>query len=299
MADIGTYIKRENLPGDLLGNLEAVTINAGSKFLAGEASNIFNGHPRNIIDNSMVIYNTVTDVNLINKLSKQLIEHAVTITTNELIAYLTDKTTDLLSLDKIQNVLADSILKWTKEKTMTPQEILEHIVTKNIDKESKKQQKNLQKTQLANIKNRITEGVGNVKKYTNDTLGDLDKGLSTITAYITQGPDWVITQTNTYVSLAINKVESFIGQQTYILEKGRDDAIDALGETVGTMAANIVNTIAINTAKKAKANAEKLISVAQTKVLNVITKAVMIVRQLTGISIPPVYPKLPNLVSLF
>lgn len=299
MADIGTYIKRENLPGDLLGNLEAVTINAGSKFLAGEASNIFNGHPRNIIDNSQVIYNTVTDVNLINKLSKQLIEHAVTITTNELIAYLKDKTTDLLSLDKIQNVLADSILKWTKEKTMTPQEILEHIVTKNIDKESKKQQKNLQKTQLANIKNRITEGVGNVKKYTNDTLGDLDKGLSTITAYITQGPDWVITQTNTYVSLAINKVESFIGQQTYILEKGRDDAIDALGETVGTMAANIVNTIAINTAKKAKANAEKLISVAQTKVLNVITKAVMIVRQLTGISIPPVYPKLPNLVSLF
>lgn len=299
MADIGTYIKRENLPGDLLGNLEAVTINAGSKFLAGEASNIFNGHPRNIIDNSQVIYNTVTDVNLINKLSKQLIEHAVTITTNELIAYLKDKTTDLLSLDKIQNVLADSILKWTKEKTMTPQEILEHIVTKNIDKESKKQQKDLQKTQLANIKNRITEGVGNVKKYTNDTLGDLDKGLSTITAYITQGPDWVITQTNTYVSLAINKVESFIGQQTYILEKGRDDAIDALGETVGTMAANIVNTIAINTAKKAKANAEKLISVAQTKVLNVITKAVMIVRQLTGISIPPVYPKLPNLVSLF
>ena len=299
MADIGTYIKRENLPGDLWGNLEAVTVNAGSRFLSGEASNIFNGSVRNIIDNSTLLYNTVTNQALIDKLSTQLIEHCVTITTNELIAYMKDKTTDLLSLDKIQNVLADSVTYWTKEKLLSPGEILEKIATKDIDKENKKRQKQIQKEQMSNIKTTITDGVGKIKEFTENTLNSLDSGLSTITAYITQGPDWVITQANTYVGVAINKVESFISTQTDFLERSRDAAIDSLGNALGTMAANIVNTVALNAAKKAKSEAEKLISITQTKVLNVITKAIMIVRQLTGIAIPPVYPKLPSLTSLF
>lgn len=299
MADIGTYIKRENLPGDLWGNLEAVTVNAGSRFLSGEASNIFNGSVRNIIDNSTLLYNTVTNQALIDKLSTQLIEHCVTITTNELIAYMKDKTTDLLSLDKIQNVLADSVTYWTKEKLLSPGEILEKIATKDIDKENKKRQKQIQKEQMSNIKTTITDGVGKIKEFTENTLNSLDSGLSTITAYITQGPDWVITQANTYVGVAINKVESFISMQTDFLERSRDAAIDSLGNALGTMAANIVNTVALNAAKKAKSEAEKLISITQTKVLNVITKAIMIVRQLTGIAIPPVYPKLPSLTSLF
>lgn len=299
MADIGTYIKRENLPGDLWGNLEAVTVNAGSRFLSGEASNIFNGSVRNIIDNSTLLYNTVTNQALIDKLSKQLIEHCVTITTNELIAYMKDKTTDLLSLDKIQNVLADSVTYWTKEKLLSPGEILEKIATKDIDKENKKRQTQIQKEQMSNIKTTITDGVGKIKEFTENTLNSLDSGLSTITAYITQGPDWVITQANTYVGVAINKVESFISTQTDFLERSRDAAIDSLGNALGTMAANIVNTVALNAAKKAKSEAEKLISITQTKVLNVITKAIMIVRQLTGIAIPPVYPKLPSLTSLF
>ena len=299
MADIGTYIKRENLPGDLWGNLEAVTVNAGSRFLSGEASNIFNGSVRNIIDNSTLLYNTVTNQALIDKLSTQLIEHCVTITTNELIAYMKDKTTDLLSLDKIQNVLADSVTYWTKEKLLSPGEILEKIATKDIDKENKKRQKQIQKEQMSNIKTTITDGVGKIKEFTENTLNSLDSGLSTITAYITQGPDWVITQANTYVGVAINKVESFISTQTDFLERSRDAAIDSLGNALGTMAANIVNTVALNAAKKAKSEAEKLISITQTKVLNVITKAILIVRQLTGIAIPPVYPKLPSLTSLF
>lgn len=299
MADIGTYIKRENLPGDLWGNLEAVTVNAGSRFLSGEASNIFNGSVRNIIDNSTLLYNTVTNQALIDKLSSQLIEHCVTIATNELISYAKDKTTDLLSLDKIQDVLADSITYWTKEKLLTPGEILEKIATKDIDKENKKRQKQIQKEQMSNIKTTITDGVGKINEFTKNTLNSLDSGLSTITAYITQGPDWVITQANTYVGIAINKVESFISMQTDFLERSRDAAIDSLGNALGTMAANIVNTVALNAAKKAKSEAEKLISITQTKVLNVITKAIMIVRQLTGIAIPPVYPKLPSLTSLF
>ena len=296
---LGTYIKRENLPGDFLGNLEAVTINAGSKFLSGQASNIFNGQVNNIVSNSMLIYNTVTDKSLIDKLSKQLIEHCVTVVTNELTTYVKDKTTDLLSLDKIQNVLADSITYWTKEKILSPKEILDKIATKNIEKEDKKRQAQIQKDQLANIKTTITNGVGDIKDFMNNTISSLDSGLSTITAYITQGPDWVITQTNTYVSLAINKVESFVGKQANFLEHSRDAAIDVLGKTIGTMAANIVNTIATNAAKKAKAESEKLISVTQTKVFNTITKAIMLVRQLTGIAVPIPFPKLPNLASLF
>ena len=171
---LGTYIKRENLPGDFLGNLEAVTINAGSKFLSGQASNIFNGQVNNIVSNSMLIYNTVTDKSLIDKLSKQLIEHCVTVVTNELTTYVKDKTTDLLSLDKIQNVLADSITYWTKEKILSPKEILDKIATKNIEKEDKKRQAQIQKDQLANIKTTITNGVGDIKDFMNNTISSLD-----------------------------------------------------------------------------------------------------------------------------
>ena len=295
---LGQYITKDNLPGDLLGNLEAVTLNAGSSFLAGQATSSFAG-VGNIVSNAGTIYNTVTDINLYKKITTDLIAHAVTVTTNELTSYIMDKTTELLDFNKLTGVLTDSIAYWTKAKLKTPGEILAEIATTNLQVEQAKQAAKEQKEGIANIINNITYTVGVLKNYADKTIGSLDAGLSTITAYLTMGPDWVVTKVNSYVALGIERTESFIDEQLRFLIRGRDTAIDALGQGIGSGAAEVVNKIAIGAAKKIKSDSEGLIAQVQVKATNAIVKAVMIIRQLTGIAIPPVIPPMPKLSSLF
>ena len=152
---------------------------------------------------------------------------------------------------------------------------------------------------MSNVKDTISNTVGTLKEYTSNTINSLDSGLSTITAYLTMGPDWVVTKVNSYVALGIEKAETFIGEQVDFVLNVRDTTIDAIGHGIGTAAAEVVNKIAINAAKKLKSDAEGLISQVQVKAMNAITKAVMIIRQLTGIAIPIVFPPLPSLTSLF
>ena len=295
---LGQYISKDTLPGDLLGNLEQVTLNAGSSFLAGAATSSF-AKTGNIVSNTGVIINTVTDPNLYKKLTTDLIQHAVTVTTNELTSYMMDKTTELLDFGKITSVLTESITYWTKENLMTPGEILEIVKTKKVQEEQEKQAKEDQKRGINDIIKNLTKIAGDIKDYGDKTIGSLDSGLSTITAYLTMGPDWVVNKVNSYVALGIEKAESFIGTYTDIAIQARDSAIDTIGHGIGVGAAGIVNNIAISAAKKTKADSEGLIANVQTKATNAIVKAIMMIRQLTGIAIPPVIPPLPKLTSLF
>lgn len=297
MADIKSYIKKEDLPGDLIGNIDAITINVGSKFLAGEASNVF-AREKKIVSDAVTAVNTVIDPNLISKLSKELIEHAITVTTKELTSYVIDKTEDLLSVSKITDGLAYWTSYWTKAHIKPMSEILASINTKSVEDENKKNQEKIKTEKIDELKNSISEGIGKINEFRDNTLNSLEAGIGTITSYITLGSKWIITQTNTYVDLAINKTESFIGNQAQLIENTRDQALSSIGNMVGSMAADIVNRQAEKAVKKAKTKAEELISTVQTKALNAITKAIMIVRQLTGIAIPPVYPKLQKLTSL-
>lgn len=295
---LGQYISKDTLPGDLLGNLEQVTLNAGSSFLAGAATNSF-AKTGNIVSNAGVIINTVTDPNLYKKLTTDLIQHAVTVTTNELTSYMMDKTTELLDFGKITSVLTESITYWTKENLMTPGEILEIVKTKKVQEEQEKQAKEDQKRGINDIIKNLTKTAGDIKDYGDKIIGSLDSGLSTITAYLTMGPDWVVNKVNSYVALEIEKAESFIGTYTDIAIQARDSAIDTIGHGIGVGAAGIVNNIAIGAAKKTKADSEGLIANVQTKATNAIVKAIMMIRQLTGIAIPPIIPPLPKLTSLF
>lgn len=297
-VDIGTYIKAENLPGDLLGRLEAVSLNSGANFLAGKASSAF-AREKKLVDNALTSLNTITNPEVLKSISTDLIQHAVQVTTNRLSAYISEKTTELLDFKGMVGTLTNSITYWTKESLMTPQQILEEIKTKNIEQENKKLMENIQNEGVENIKTNVSDIVGKINEFYNTNMNRLGDGLETITAYITNGPSWVISTVNSYVSQVINKVEGFVGAQVNSVISFRDKTIDSIGQKVGTGLAQPINTIAINTAKKTKTNAEKLISISQTKAMNGISQAMMAVRKITGIAIPNVFPKLPKLTSLF
>ena len=297
MADIGNYITKDGLPGDLRGNLEMATANVGAGFLAGEAANLLK-KPANIASNAMEIYNTVTDVNLLKELTVGLAEHCVTITVNELTSYITDKTTDLLSIDKMQDALVSSVTYWTSYYILKPEDILKLVQPKDSGNTIKDTAENQKNTKFQNMVEKVTEIVGTCKDYVDKTVGALDEGISTIAAYVSMGPDWVVTTTNSYLDMVINKAEGFIGEKVAFAERCRDTAIDVIGNGVGYTTASIANGVAILAAKAVKSATEKLIAEAQVKVQNALTKAIMTVRQITGIAIPPVYPKLPKLTSL-
>ena len=292
------YIDRNNLPGDLIGNLESVTVNAGSAFLAGEAANLLK-KPANIVDNSLKIYNTVTDINVIKSITTDLVEHSATVVVNELTSYITDKTTDLLSVNKMVDALGNSVTYWTKEYLLKPEEILSIIQTKEVEKENKKKEEKKKNEKLEAIKEKSTAAIGTCKKYVEKTVSSLDAGISTIAAYVSLGPDWVITQVNSYVSQVIEKAEGFIGSYTNLAIRTRDTAIDVLGNGIGYMAASTVNGIAILTAKKAKAKIEQEMTDKLIKAQNIIIAAVMKIRQLTGIAIPATFIPLPKISKLF
>jgi len=297
-TDIGTYIKAENLPGDLLGRLEAVSLNSGANFLAGKASSAF-AREKEAANNAMTAFNTITNPEVLKSISTDLIQHAVQVTTNRLSAYISEKTTELLDFKGMISTLTNSITYWTKESIISPQQILEEIKTIDIEKEIKKSSENAQKEGIENIKSNISGSVGKINEFYETNMSQLTNGLETITAYITNGPSWVISTVNSYVAQVINKVEGFVGAQVNSVISFRDKTIDTIGEKIGTGLAQPINTKAKNVAKKAKADSEKLISSVQTKAMNGIAQALMAVRKLTGIAIPNVFPKLPKLTSLF
>ena len=296
MASLGSYIKRENLPTDLVGRMDALTLNAGSNFLAGKVTSAFSP-VKNIIDNSVVAVNTSKD--MINRISKELIEHSLSIIQNRIQSYISEKTTELLSFDNMIANLTQSIAYHTQQNLETPGEILQSLMTKDSEKETQKFIDQAKDNGINQIKSNINETIGNINKFVDTTIGSLDSGVESITAYITNGTDWVISTVNSYVGMIINKAETFIGTHANNAIKFRDDNISALGESIGLAAANKINNLARNVAKKKKSDLEDKISKVQTKAMNSLTKAFMVVRQLTGIAIPPVYPKLPKLTSLF
>lgn len=294
----GVYISKEGLPGDLLGNLENVAVNAGSAFLAGEAANLMK-KPANIASNAMVMYNSVVDPSVINKITVDLAQHSATVVVNELSSYLTDKTTELLSIDKMLGVLTESTAYWLKEYTISPAEFVSMVRTVKVEDTNKKAEENSKNEKINMVKEKMSEYYGKCKDFYDKNVGALDDGISTITAYVSLGPDWIVTQTNSYVSQLINKVEGYIDSTTKMAIKFRDNTIDTVGQTLGKTAAATVNAIALRTAKKLKTEAEQLISDTLLKVQNVLASALMIVRQLTGIAVPIPFPPLDKLTKLF
>lgn len=291
------YISKQDLPGDLLGNLEAATANAGADFLSGNSSVV--SREVGILNNASIIKNTVTDPAIYKKITKDLLDYSVQITKEELTAYISDRTTELLDFGKMTGVLADSVAYWTKEKTLSPAEVLATVQTKNVKDEAKKEQEKQKSATIANLKDSGTSTVGAAKEYVDNTINALDAGIASITAYVSRGPDWVVENTNKYVSLGIHKAETFIGEQVDTALRARDAAIDALGQGLGTAAAEVINQMAITAAKKTKASTEGAVAQVQVKAMNAITKAIMLVRQITGVAIPPVYPSMPKLTDLF
>ena len=289
------YIRKEDLPGDLLGNLEAATVNAGLDFLSGNSSVV--APEVGILNNASIIKNTL-DPDLLTKITKDLVDYSVQKTKEELTAYISDRTTELLDFNKMTGVLAESITYWTKEKTMSPAEVLASIQTKKVKDEADKVQQQQKESTISNLKESGASTFGVAKEYVENTINALDSGIASITAYVSRGPDWVVENVNKYVSLGIHKAETFIGEQVDTAVRARDAAIDALGQGLGSSAAEVINQVSLNAAKKTKANSEALISQTQTKAMNAITKAIMTVRQITGVAIPVIYPPMGKITDL-
>lgn len=299
MAEITNYIRKEGLPGDLLGNLEMVTLNAGSSFLKGEATNIFS-QVDNIIDDSLLTFNTVTDLDLIKKITVDLGQHCLTVATGAITSYLSDRFMDLIDVSAITDKVLQSVGYWTQEKIMKPAELLSAITEKpKVEQKSKKLLNEEQEKKLNDIKDKITGGYGKCMEFKDQVLGSLEAGIGTITAYVKMGPDWVVTQANSYTNLIVQKANGFIGSYAYFLENMRDSAIESLGCAIGTAAAETTNAALKLVLKKVESEKEQLAALVQVKAQNVIAKAVMIVRQLTGIAIPPIFPPMPKLTDLF
>ena len=287
----GNYLSIGQLPQDLLQRMEAVTLSAGTNFIAGEATSAF-APAIGVYNNSMVAINAAKDfANNVEEIGKELINMSAKKIQSEIVSYVQDKTTELLSFSGVMTYFTKSVAYHTKQNLLSPAEILKKV-TKKQDKIQEEEQKKAQEESINNVKNSIIGKVGEIKSKVDETLGTVNDGLSMITAYVTNGPKWVVTKLNSYIGLVIDKSQSFIGSQAEKIENIKQSAISNIAETVGRVAAEKINNAAISVAKDNITKAEKLMITVQLKAMGLISKAMMMIRELTGIAVPIKLPKL-------
>lgn len=285
------YLTLGELSQDLLSRMEAVTLSSGTNFLMGKATTAF-AREIDIYNNSMLAVNTAVDtVKNIEKISKELVEISVKKVTNELLSYIQDKQTQILSFDGVLRRLGERTLAYTKENLLSPADILSKVTQKQ-DEVLEKNEEKKKNENIANLKNTVTEKFGKAKDVVNNTINSVQSGVSTITAYVANGPDWVVSKLNSYIGLIIDKSQGFIDNTANAIEGVKNSAIDALAHSIGLSAAEKINRKAERVAAENIAKAEKLLVQTQLKAMSLITKALMIVRELTGIAIPMKLPKL-------
>ena len=287
----GNYLTIGQLPQDLLQRMEAVTLSAGTNFLSGQVTTAF-APAIDVYNNSMVAINAAKDLTAnIENIGKELINMSVKKIQSEIVSYVQDKTTELLSFSGMMTYFTKSVAYHTKANLLSPGDILQKVTQKQ-DKVQEKAQKKAQEESINNIKSSITDKVGEIKSKVDETLGTINDGLGMITAYVTNGPKWVVTKLNSYIGLVIDKSQSFIGSQAEKIENIKQSAISNVAETVGRVAAEKINNAAISVAKDNVAKAEKLMITVQLKAMGLISKAMMMIRELTGIAVPIKLPKL-------
>ena len=285
------YLTLSELSQDLLSRMEAVTISSGANFLMGQATTAF-AREIDIYNNSMLAVNTAVDTaKNIEKISKELVEISVKKVTGELLSYIQDKQTQILSFDSALKRLGERTLAYTKENLLSPADILSKVTQKQDDVLAKNEEKKKEEN-ISNLKNTITEKFGKAKDVVNNTINSVQSGVSTITAYVANGPDWVVSKLNSYIGLIIDKSQSFIDNTANAIEGVKNSAIDSLAQSIGLSAAEKINRKAEQVAAENIAKAEKLLVQTQLKAMSLITKALMLVRELTGIAIPMKLPKL-------
>lgn len=285
------YFSLSDLSQDLLTRMEAVTISSGANFLAGKATTAF-ARELDIYNNSMLAFNTVKDMTEnIEKIGKELVEMSVQKVTNGILSYIQDKQTEVLSFDGIMSRFTNQVLAYTKANLMSPADILKKVTLKQ-DKVLEEEEKKKQENGIANLKNSVTENFGKAKEVVDNTINSVQRGVQTITAYVTNGPQWVVTKLNSYIGLVVDKSQQYIGMVANTIQNMKNSAIDSLAEGIGTAAAVKINKKAEEVAAENISKAEKLMVTVQLKATALISKALMIVRELTGIAVPLKLPKI-------
>ena len=291
MSKPNNYLTLGELPSDLLERIQAVTITSAANFISGKATTAF-ARELDIYNNSMLAFNTAKDITQnITKIGQDLTELCVKKVTTEILAYIQDKQSEILSFDGVMTRLTQGIAYHTKENLLSPADILKKVTLKQ-DKVLEQEEKKKQENNISNLKNSVSEKFGKAKEIVDNTINSVQSGVSTITAYVTNGPDWVVSKLNSYIGLVIDKSQSFIGIQANAIQNLKNSAIDSIAEGIGTAAAVKINKKAEEVAAENIAKAEKLIVTVQLKATALISKALMIVRELTGIAVPL---KLPSI----
>lgn len=222
------------LEGDLLKKVQDVAINPGANFLVGQATSSFGSAIQTVSSVTTLAAAPLQAAGVIMEVT----EKAVSYITSELVSYLTTAAVEMAKFDL--SIIPKKVAYVTAYYTKSKEEIIKEIkkpVDITQDEDFDKEQDEKMKRDLEAIQKKVSD----FKTKMDTKLSYVNKSISSITAYIQEGPKWV-EQKLAYVSYNILKsVKEETGKQHYLLEEEKKRKINEIVEPKARKAADAIN----------------------------------------------------------
>lgn len=180
---------------------------------------------------------------------KELSMATVTTVSDELTSHLTTRITGLLDPGVITSQMTYYMSYYTKVYTKSADDLKKKLlspgdtaISNSLDAKNE-ENKNSKMT-------KITSKITDLKNKSQDAIELAKSGITMVTTYINNGPDWVIKQLSTYTNFAISQAEKYIDYGADYVEEQRDIYIAMSGEYLGKVVAEKANTVQEQTLKK-------------------------------------------------
>lgn len=288
---------KNSLGPDMFNTLSDQAIDAGSSFLAGQATSAFTKvmnvssvkSVTNLATSAMgtaFIVKEALDPNMLKQLTTGLITTAVTTVSSaatEIISRETSKLTQKVT--NIPQSIVSYAMSYFNSYKKSLGEVLKELMMgseKLAEQESEQSDKKKENNFINNVKEKISYVNEKVTYYTDKVTPVVEM----IASYTANGPDWIADKMNKEVNALIEDVDKFIVQQTDSINKGIDDFCRKTGEKKGEKMVKAYNDKLDKQAKKQQAKINTLKSKALTKAKALLQEGLLKVMALTGINIP-------------
>ena len=261
---VGAVVTNPALVGNINGMISSGTFNAqsieglGNAMLSDAVGTLTNALANTpgiesvdkAVDNAISATATIvtTATNIVPTI-KELTTATVTTVSDELTNHVTTRVTGILDPSAINSQMTYFMSYYTKIYTQSADDLKKKLLSPGdaaiSDSLNAKNEEN-KNAKMTNMTSKITE----LKNKSKDVVETTKSGITMVTTYINNGPDWVIKQLNTYTNFVISQTEKYIDYGADYVEEKRDMYIAMGGEYLGKLAAEKANMIQEQVIKK-------------------------------------------------
>lgn len=253
------------LSPELIEKLKKIQINPAAQFQNGEGTSAFS-------DNN-------NQSSEIADIQSQVISEGVTYISSQVLSYNTDCVKTMTSTS-FMSELPSLISYHTANNIKKPSDIAKEASSGPKDKEIQKQEEENSKKEQEKFMSDTNEKVSKMNETVDKIISGIEPKLTTLSSYITQGPDWVEQQISLLSKATVDNASKDMSKTVEDCEKSKKEWLNKTAEKQGKQAAEKTNKQAVESQKENIKKSERGVKNAQNKAL---ASAQQIIMKLIGL----------------